>query len=111
MNLSVYGVKTFAFDADTFSDEVQRECCSSVDYVSLFTLCLCAECKGSCWSVASAGSSGPRVHTPLNGGRGRGIRGHCCGLARSLDGGDGKCLGENGKSACVHLSAILEDKR
>lgn len=32
-------------------------------------------------------------------------------LARSLGGGDGKCIGENGKSACVHLSAILEDKR
>lgn len=32
------------------------------------TLCLCAESKGSCWSVASAGSSGPRVHTALSGG-------------------------------------------
>lgn len=82
-----------------------------MDYVSLFTLCLCAESKGSCWSVASAGSSGPHVHTPLNGGRGRGKWGHCCALSHSLDGGDGKCIGENGKSACVHLSAILEDKR
>lgn len=31
--------------------------------------------------------------------------------ARSLAGGDGKCIGENDKSACLHLSAILEDKR
>lgn len=80
--ISFYCVQTFVSDVVMFSDKVQRECCSAVDYLSLFALCLCAESKGSCWSVASAGSSGPHVHTPLNGGRGRGKRGHCCALAR-----------------------------
>lgn len=87
----------------------ERECCSSVDCVALFTLCLCAESKGSCWSVASAGSSGPRVHTPLNGGRGRGKRGHCCALARSME--EMASVLVKMASACVHPSAILEDKR